>query len=842
MQEIQLFNQTSESSQIEESDFKEKQQEFKFFQSLLNNSINIFTIFLNEVCKKKLTKIFVTEMVDCMFSLCEHFEVTSQQNLDSDQFMDFKWFVENITLTEKRLLVNDTIFQKIQHNIKLVGEGNINELVSNQVDYSQEEYKRFYKQQLKTSSLNLETLFQEYDKNVSFMLQYVPRIYSICLNLYPLVSQDNFCSDYQQILQSIICNILKIDKVEYQISPYFQLSKEIFLIQFDSESDQGIAYSNQQFNDQELSCNLSCLSSLANMDINIHTNFAVSNKNLDLECENDNQEWEHDQLQFITQDPTLVNFKFKSIQLLRNFINQCAKIVIENKKFEIMNNIIKNLMNEKEQYMIVHASFKKLAKMFKSVSSYFLQNSPDLYLNNIQIASEENQFLSKDAKVEYAPLFDLTLRQICQVEQLNYEPEIEDLSYLLYKILKSLDNPTKRTFFYNIFDAIKCLMKNTKSILSNVIIQWCLLGLKLIYKAYPAQLQNNFFPIWQSLVDYAFHKQRINEDDDSYYGDDGYEYDNNYSQSSEQQMKIPENLAELQQQSEYQQKNEIDSLDNSLKEIIEEEEELSGSGNESQSNLQNGENESLNEQKFKTLQMDTSKIDLSFVSEIICSNASFVKYDKCVYPIISDLINQIILNEKYIEQQMVQRNSFYYLNKITRYCFESIQPNQFKKYYEIVKSVAESYKGVTDLNKRCITENIFTTYAIMTVKIVETKLPQENTNNDFASFNKLFSLIPFEGDYNEMQRVMKICSFLLEKNSTIIEQNLYNITLSIIYIIHDPLKYDIKSSKEYFYFKFYDKLVTKFLQVKCIAQSAINLNKDNVFNNQQQRQLKLKIV
>ncbi|EAS00955.2 hypothetical protein TTHERM_00923200 (macronuclear) [Tetrahymena thermophila SB210] len=557
-------------------------------------------------------------------------------------------------------------------------------------------------------------------------------------------------------------------------------------------------------------------------DLDINTNFIVKKKNIDSEHEQEDQEEEeHDQLEFVVLDIPLVNYKLKSIQLLGHFINQCPKIVIENKKFEIMTKIMKTLMNEREEYTVIHFNFKNLAKMFKCVRSYYLQYLPDLYLNNNEAVSEENKFLSEEAKVEYAPLFDFMLEQICSIEQLNYESEIEDLSYLIYKILKCTDNPTKRTFFQQIFQAIKYFMKKTKHILNTQIIEWSLAGLKLIYKAFPSQLQNNFLPIWKSLVS-SLNQQKAplndsDEDSNDYNGDN----DGDHSYSSEQQMEIQENSEQLEQGS-------INGSDNSYISLEEDEEgvnQISNEESQSQSNLQNEENKTQDQYIFKMLKIDITKIDIQLVSEIIGSVASFVKYDKCVYPIISDLINEIILNKKYIKIEMVQRNTFYYLNKITRYCFDSIQPDLFKKFYEIVKNTAESYQGYTDLNKKDIIENIYITYAFMTVKLVENKLPLEYTKSDYNCFNKLFSLVPFEGDYTEMQRVIKICNFLLEKNSSIIEQNLYNITLSVIYIIYDPSKYHVKSSKEQFYSEFYDKIVVKFPQAKSIAKSIIDLNK-----------------
>ncbi|KAL4438843.1 hypothetical protein ABPG74_016563 [Tetrahymena malaccensis] len=969
MYEIKQFVKIRDDIQLEGGNLKEEQQELQLYETTIKNSIYLFMIFVNEM---EFTKNFVNEMVDCMFSICEHFDVRSQENLGSEPLLDFKWVIENITSSKKRILVNDIVFQKIQKNIKIVGQGSTNEQIPNQVDYSQEEARvllgtynmlffwisnnldyfrqiesifcKFLEFHLKNPHLKyyvikclyqlldqayyfisynheyfmdnlidifqntkdfsnnnnsklvvqvLEIIYQKYDNNVPFNLQYIPRIYQICLKLLQLISPDNSNSVCLSSIQSLICNILKIDKVEFYVAEYFQLSKEIFLNSSNLEQDQGL---NTSIQNQDLNSNLPCLSSLANMsmksqtcrdqdlvtnvksllrafvnqiysgkydtsfkirsqiyefiqnielylfqdnsltdelflklfpklitDININTNFIVANKNLDSQKEDEeydqdfDQVQENDQLQIITPNIEILNYKTKAIQLLGCFINVCPKIVMENKKFEIMSNIIKQLTNEREEYNVVHYNLWNLAKMFECVQSYFLQNLPDQYLNNSQDATEENQFLSEQAKVEYTPLFSFTLKQICNVEQLNYESEIEDISYLFYIILKSIDNPTKRTFFQEIFYAIRSFMTNTRHLLSTGIVQWCLLGLKLIYKAYPTQLQNNFFLIWKSLVNYAFQKQKISQYDEN-------EDSINYSDDEE------------------------DNNDDSGNDEEEEEEDEEGDGDDDSNNYndnddsQSSEYKIQDEQNGKTLKIDTSKIDLQIVSEIIGSVASFVKYDKCVFPIIKDLISQVILNKKYIEQEMVQRNSFYYLNKITRYCFDSIEPNLFKKYYELVKDFAESYKDVTSLNKRCMTENIYTTYAIMNVKFVENKSPSEYTKDDFYSFDKLFSLIPFEGDYTEMKRVIKICIFLLEKNAKIIEQNLYNVTSSILHMIHDPLKYGIKSQNECIYIDFYEKLVYKFPQVKSIAQSIIGLNKGNIFNNQQQILLKLKIV
>lgn len=69
---------------------------------------------------------------------------------------------------------------------------------------------------------------------------------------------------------------------------------------------------------------------------------------------------------------------------------------------------------------------------------------------------------------------------------------------------------------------------------------------------------------------------------------------------------------------------------------------------------------------------------MSIISSTIGYASHFIKYDKCAYPIVSKTINKIILNKTLIEDEILLRNCIYYVNVVTRYCYDVIEPSEYK--------------------------------------------------------------------------------------------------------------------------------------------------------------------
>ncbi|EAR94728.2 hypothetical protein TTHERM_00671960 (macronuclear) [Tetrahymena thermophila SB210] len=310
--------------------------------------------------------------------------------------------------------------------------------------------------------------------------------------------------------------------------------------------------------------------------------------------------------------------------------------------------------------------------------------------------------------------------------------------------------------------------------------------LQIIYKAYPSQLQNNFQKIWRIIEANIFNQKTSQESDENDNGDEDGEEDQNQDQEGgAEEEKDQEDLD--QNSSEY--------------EDIEEEE--------------------LDEQDMNLNKLD---LDLSIISSTIGYTSHFIKYDKCVYSIVSKNINQLIFNKMIMKDEILLRNCIFYINQL----------------FQIVGQVIQS-KKIEDYDEKGTIENILTTYALMATKLLANKPPKTFTNEDLAPFNTLFQIVPFEDDHAEMKRVIQITNFLFDAEQPLIQQNLFKLVQSTIQMVNEPSRYRIKQKSEPYYLIFYKKLESKYPQTKQIAINIIDQNKNNIFKEKDQLLKKLNI-
>ncbi|KAL4482191.1 hypothetical protein ABPG72_015004 [Tetrahymena utriculariae] len=509
----------------------------------------------------------------------------------------------------------------------------------------------------------------------------------------------------------------------------------------------------------------------------------------------------YEQVYFEQPNPELFALKSNALYILGEFIQECPKIVMEYKKFEIMKVLHEISVNDREENQIMYMSYQTLGQMFKCIQQYFTLYYPHLYFKNKDIIPEEC-FLSEEANVEYSPIFQIFLDQINNLDKLNEDNIHEELLYKLSYVLRNIDFATKRTFFFDIFNTIKHNIIKTYSLLQAGLMDKQMECLQIIYKAYPSQLQNNFQKIWKIIEANIFNQKTSQETNENY--EEG-EDNNQEGEEEEEEEMDKENC------------DENSSENEDIEEEVDEEEE--------------------GEQNMNLNKLD---LDLSIISSTIGYTSHFIKYDKCVYPIVSKTINQLIFNKIFMKDEILLRNCIFYINVVTRYCFDIIQPDVFKQLFSIIGQVIQS-KDIDDYDEKGTVENILTTYALMATKLLANKPPKNFSEEDLAPFNILFKIVPFEDDHSEMKRVIQIGNFLYDADQPIIQQNLLKLVQSTIQMINEPSRYRIKQKGEPYYFIFYKKLESKFPQTKQIAKNIIDQNKNNLFKEKDQLLKKLNI-
>ncbi|KAL4477648.1 hypothetical protein ABPG74_002798 [Tetrahymena malaccensis] len=506
----------------------------------------------------------------------------------------------------------------------------------------------------------------------------------------------------------------------------------------------------------------------------------------------------YEQVYFEQPNPELFALKSNALYILGEFIQECPKIVMEYKKFEIMKVLHEISVNDREENQIVYMSYQTLGQMFKCIQQYFTLYYPNLYFKDKESRPEEC-FLSEEAKVEYSPIFQIFLDQINNLDKLNEDNIHEELLYKLSYVLRNIDFATKRTFFFDIFNTIKYNIMKTYSLLQAGLMDKQMECLQIIYKAYPSQLQNNFQKIWKIIEANIFNQKTSLEANGN---DEEQEEDQN--QEGEEEM-------------------EEENSDENSSEYEDIEEEVEG-----------------DEQGEQNMNLNKLNLDLSIISSTIGYTSHFIKYDKCVYPIVSKTINQLIFNKIILQDEILLRNCIFYINVITRYCFDIIQPDVFRQLFSIVGQVIQS-KKIDEYDEKGTIENILTTYALMATKLLANKPPKSFTDDDLAPFKKLLQIVPFEDDHSEMKRVFQIINFLFDAEQPIIQQNLFKLVQSTIQMINEPSRYRIKQKSEPYYLIFYKKLESKFPQTQQIAKNIIDQNKNNFFKEKDQLLKKLNI-
>ncbi|KAL4474232.1 hypothetical protein ABPG72_011141 [Tetrahymena utriculariae] len=648
-------------------------------------------------------------------------------------------------------------------------------------------------------------------------------------------------------------------------------------------------------------------------DCQHQTNFQVQYKNLDEiqkqedeenQSEGDdnlNEESDEEEVFLIQPDVHLANLKQCALQQLGQFIEQCPKIVMEHKKFEIVQVLHQISINNLENHFISLENFIELGQVLKCIQINFQKYYPNLYLNNHNNKSCSNKFLSNESKLEYTPIFQIILKDYTNINRQNLRDTFVFTAQQFYSIVQKLDIETRRTYFNQIYQAIKFHIKQTLDILSPHLIQWHICTIRFLYKAYPTQIKITFLKIWQLISYKAFNQQAKSK----YYQDDGdddydewqsnfqidekheyqdeqspkhqqliiheqdqhYQIDQQEDENNSNEVEGEENVGKEEKEEEYIDQ-EQDQINEEQQQIIEEEKEEEINTNKDEEYYKDYEEEQIDDNHYektnnnedeKTCNQKESQgknldksdreqdlnligLDTTVVSDTIRCISYLIKYDKYVYQVVSSKINRIILNKIFFEDSIIQRNCLYYLNKVTRFCFDSVEKDTFKQLFKVVKQLLES-KELKDESNRDIVENIYITFCLMAIKLLENKQSEELCDeNMMIPFNNIFQAIPFQENQQEMKRFIQICEYLLEFNAKIILQNLQKLSQCIIFMINQPMRYKIFQKDEHQYKEFFDKLVQKFPQVKSIAQRIINLNLENVFFEKEQLLKKLDII
>jgi len=121
----------------------------------------------------------------------------------------------------------------------------------------------------------------------------------------------------------------------------------------------------------------------------------------------------------------------------------CVELVMDYKKFEIVDILKKNSLHDREENSIIYMNYQTIGQMLLCAHIYFSKFHSELYLTPVNNSAESKKLpktvISEEARVELDPLVALTLASIDNLDKVNDDNIHEEMLSKLSYVLRHLD-------------------------------------------------------------------------------------------------------------------------------------------------------------------------------------------------------------------------------------------------------------------------------------------------------------------------------------------------------------------------------------------------------------------